>query len=319
MLPGMGEQTTAMTELADVTGLRAERASLVGRLEAASQEAAVLETRYDRATRDLASEKADVDALERMSMTRIIAGIKGTRGVDLDREQAEARAAEYAAAEALQRLQEAQATAHSLRMRVNALGDLDARWERALAAREEELAASGDDPTARRVGELAAGIAEGEAQAREVDEALSAAHAAVGALQAARAKISSAGNWATYDTFFDGGIFADMAKYNRLDEAAALMRHADAALRHLATELADVGMAGTGEIGISDMTRTFDVWFDNIFTDWAVRDRINQAGGRIDHVGTQIDRLVPTLVARRDEIAARVAGMRGERESLLVG
>ena len=319
MLPGMGEQTRAMTELAEVTGLRAERASLVGRLEEASRQVSELEERYEAASRELARERADVDALERMSMTRILAGIKGTRGVDLDREQAEARAAEYAAAEALQRLRESQATAQSLRMRVDALGDLDGRWEQALTAREAELAAGGDDPVARRAGEVATELAATQAQRREVDEALSAAHAAVGALRAARDKISSAGSWATYDTFFDGGFFADMAKYNRLDEAAALMRHADAALRHLATELADVGMAGTGEIGISEMTRTFDVWFDNIFSDWAVRDRIKEAGGRIDRVGAQVDQLVPVLVARRDELAARAAALRSERESLLVG
>ena len=53
-----------------------------------------------RARPKLADEEADVRRLESYSPTRIWAALRGSRDADLDREQAEQQAAEYAVARA---------------------------------------------------------------------------------------------------------------------------------------------------------------------------------------------------------------------------
>src|SRR5690606_784355 len=128
-----------------------------------------------------------------------------------------------------------------------------------------------------------------------------------------------AGGWATYDTFFGGGMVTDMMKYDRLDRAGALMQQADAALAHLATELADVGVDAVGGIGITQMTQAFDVWFDNIFSDWAVRDRIRQAAARVDHLLAAVVATEDDLRQRRAQAGAGLSAIAAERERLLIG
>lgn len=69
-------------------------------------------------------------------------------------------------------------------------------------------------------------------------------------------------------------------KYGRTDEATAQLRRADEALSASSRELAGVRMAAVRGVEVGEMTRMFDVWFDNIFSDWAVRDRIRDAADR---------------------------------------
>jgi len=69
-------------------------------------------------------------------------------------------------------------------------------------------------------------------------------------------------------------------RYGRTDEATAQLRRADEALSASSRELAGVRMAAVRGVEVGEMTRMFDVWFDNIVSDWAVRDRIRDASDR---------------------------------------
>ena len=294
-------------------GLVAARAATGHRLERARE-------RLEEARTRLAGEQQDVAALESLSMTRIMAGIRGRRDADLDRDRAEAAAAEYAVAEAASRLATEQREADSLDSRIAGYGDLERRRAELLAQREEELRRDpGGASTAQRLTELAERTGALQAQRVQLEEADAAAREAHGALQETARHLGSAGSWATYDTFFGGGLVGDMVKHDKLDRAAALMRRADAALAHLATELADVGIGSVGEIGISSMTRALDVWFDNIFSDWAVRDRIAQADDRVQRLLVGVADIGRELHARQEQTVAGLEDAAAERERLLTG
>jgi hypothetical protein len=253
-------------------------------------------------------------------MTRILAGLRGRRDADLSREQAEAEAARYAASEATARRVAADREVGDLERRLVALGDLEARREELASQREREIAA---DPaagaTVQALAELASRAGAKQAEIVQLGEALTAATAARIALGEAATLLGKAGDWATYDTFLGGGLVTDLVKYDRLDGAGALMRQADLALAHLATELADVGIGAVGEIGVTELARVFDVWFDNIFSDWAVRDRIRQASGRVTALIGGVD-LTAREVQRRLGLArTALDDLRAERERLLTG
>jgi hypothetical protein len=110
-----------------------------------------------------------------------------------------------------------------------------------------------------------------------------------------------------------------MMKYSRIDEATAQLRLADEALRTFSRELADVRMAAVRGVEVGEMTRVFDVWFDNIFSDWAVRDRIRDATERTRLAGAAVDEALHRVSARGRDVQVRVAGLTAERERLLVG
>lgn len=124
-------------------------------------------------------------------------------------------------------------------------------------------------------------------QLREVQEAQAACEAALSSLHEAQRKVDSARSWGTYDTWFGGGLFSSLIKHDRIDQAEDYMRSVDAALGRLRRELADVHMGGVslGGVGVGDLTRTLDVWFDNFFSDLAVQSRLNDADRRLDAIG----------------------------------
>jgi hypothetical protein len=148
---------------------------------------------------------------------------------------------------------------------------------------------------------------------REITEAQAATDAALTSLHAAQEKVDSAHAWGTYDTWFGGGMFSSLAKHARLDEAEEYMSAVDRALTELRKELTDLRMdAGAlGGVGVTQLSRALDVWFDNFFTDLGVQTRIKDADHRLDQIGEALSALRQELRHRRAEVEARIAAAQG--------
>ncbi|MCK9795153.1 hypothetical protein M1843_15490 [Isoptericola sp. 4D.3] len=305
----------------ELTAARAavvEHAQQSARRVRAGQELAAAEKALTTAREALADETADVARLESLSLVRVWAGLRGDRAQRLDGERAEQQAAEYVAAAAQARRDAAEREVRAVDAGLAALGDVQGRWHAALAAKEEWVHGAGG-PAAGELAAVAEQTGAWRAQQVEVAQAQTAAEQAAGALGAAADVLRSADGWSTYDTFFDGGMLASMAKHDRMDRAADLLREADGALRHLTVELGDLGEQGVGGVGVDGLTRTLDVWFDNIFTDWSVRNRIAEARDRVAAAGRAVDAVRQRLADRSAAVDAELAALAARRESLLVG
>ena len=147
-------------------------------------------------------------------------------------------------------------------------------------------------------------------QLREIQEAQDACEGALRSLGEAQRKVDSARSWGTYDTWFGGGLFSSLIKHDRIDEAEQYMRAVDEALERLRRELADVNMGGAtlGGVGVTDLTRTLDVWFDNFFSDLAVQSRLKDADHRLDAIGEALVAVRRALQDRRAEVSSRLGG-----------
>ena len=145
---------------------------------------------------------------------------------------------------------------------------------------------------------------EDEEQLREIREAQEACEVALTSLGEAQRAVDSAQSWGTYDTWFGGGLFSSLMKHDRIDDAEEFMRAVDAALDRLRRELADIRMEGAalGGVGVSDLNRTLDVWFDNFFSDMAVQSRLNDADHRLDTIGEALVSVRRALHDRRLEL-----------------
>ncbi len=293
-----------------------EARSLAARLEAARTHATEARGRADEAASRFADEQRDVEKLGSMSWLRIRVALSGERTTALEREKAERDAARYAAAEAEHRAQLAESDVRAIEAQLSALGDVEGELARALDAkgswlREQPGAASS------RLAEIAVRRGELAAQERENREAHEAGLAAHVALREALDVIRSAASWSTWDAFGGGGLLTDMVKYDRIEQAQRLVRRANDALAHLATELADVGITGVRGVEVDNLTRTFDIWFDNIFSDMSVRSRIQEARGRLESALVAVERIGEQLSAAKREIDREVAALDAERLALV--
>lgn len=312
--PGPGEQLQAMLE--EIRRAELSLADLTRRREAARQDLSEAERQEAAAEQALASERADVADLERLSVARIRAALRGSRDTDLDREQAEAQRAEYALGLAR----------HESAARRERLADLDSRIaadQAVLRMRPEVEAArerwlrEASPGIAGALDEVAGRASAVDAEIRELDEALAAGQQAAAALSAAAGELGSARGWSTYDTFFGGGMISSAIKHDRIDRATATLRGADEALRRLGLELRDVGMTDLRGLDIPEMRRMFDIWFDNIFSDLGVRQAILRASDQVDAVRHRVGIVVTELEGRRESAAGRRATIDRERSALL--
>jgi uncharacterized protein YhaN len=113
-------------------------------------------------------------------------------------------------------------------------------------------------------------------------------------------------------------MLTDMMKYDKLDQVAVVLRRADQALRAFTRELGDLHLAGVEALDLDSLTRVFDVFFDNIFTDLRVRSRIQDAELRVGDALAQVEATMQRLSERGRQIAAEQAELSGRREQLLL-
>lgn len=118
--------------------------------------------------------------------------------------------------------------------------------------------------------------------------------------------LDSAHGWATWD-LLGGGLVADLAKHSHLDSAQAAVEQLQVELRRFKTELADVTIDADLQVSIDGFLRFADYFFDGLFVDWAVMDRISQSQAAVEETRWQItgvlDRLgAMSAAAERDRV-----------------
>jgi hypothetical protein len=236
----------------------------------------------------------------------------------LEREAAERDAARYAVAEAEAeaRLESMRRDRAALESRLGELGDPDQRFREALTAKEAWLQENGSEAAASLT-EIAERRGELRALDKELREAHQAGREAHGLLGHASSLLGSAGSWSTWDAFGGGGLLTDMMKYDKVDQATDALRRADVALSRFSRELADVALPSVQGVQVDQMMRTFDVWFDNIFSDMAVRSRIQDAAQRVAGALTQVERALGALEDRGRGLERELAELERRREELV--
>lgn len=313
----MTDAAAIQADLERAVTAREEHAQLVRRLMASAPHLAELEQRVLAARQKLASETADVERLESFSGAKIWAHLKGSHATDLERETAEREAARYVVAEAEARRDMLLRDRAALETRIAELGDVESRFSLAMARKEVWLSDSGSGSAqelatiAHRRGVLAA-------LDREAREAHAAGRAAHELLAQAASLLGRAGTWSAVDTV-GGGMLTDMMKYDNVDRATEALRRADVALSRFSRELADVDLPDVRGVEVDQLMRSFDVWFDNIFSDIAVRSRIQDAARRVDDALRQVGQALTAVAQKGRHISAELSALDARREELLLG
>lgn len=319
-------------ELARVAEARREQQRVLKKREAALAELEAASQQIERRRSELIKEREDVARLEAVSLTRIMTSLRGELDDTLRQERAEWETARVAFLTAEDREAAAVRALRAVDDRLAALGDVEAEWNEVIDARERWILATSQPPETalqphdgevgtvsdpERVIQLVERRGEIEAEMREVNEALSAAHIAAGRLALASSVLGSAQSWSTYDTWFGGGMIASMFKHDKLDDAAEVLRDAEVSLTTLRRELADLATGGVATLTFDRWDHAFDTFFDNIFTDISVDRRIKAAAEQVQDLRSEVAKIVFAVHARGVELEAEAAALTEERSRLL--
>jgi hypothetical protein len=319
---GFQQQLSRVAEARrEVQRLKARREAVLAELEAAAEE-------IEEKREQLAKEHEDVVRLESFSISRVVTSLRGEHDEQLRKEIAEREAARVAYLAAEERERAALNELHSIDDRLAAMGDVDAEWERVIDARQrwlEATSASPETPAAARVPDPSGlhdlverrGVI--EAELRDVDEVLAAAHLAAARLAHASAVIGSASSWKGYEAWFGGGMLSRMYDHDRLDAAAAGLREVDNVMTVLRRELADLRAAGVADIEVRGWDRTFEAFLDNFFNDLAIDERVRAAAEKVSSLRTEIDRLLLVVAEHRRRLEDEAERLLEHRMALTGG
>lgn len=153
---------------------------------------------------------------------------------------------------------------------------------------------------------------------KEIDEALRAGEHAQNALYQASATLDSARNWGIYDIMSKKSLISSMVKQNKLKSAQSDMSRANHSLERFKSEMNDVQKTYTDELAFSGFVKTFDIWFDNIFTDIHVQRRINAARDDVSSTNRSIDHALRSLKNERDKRYKEVEVLEEELQEIIV-
>jgi hypothetical protein len=300
----------ALRESQLLTRRRADLDALVKRLSA----------RLDEARADVSEQDEDMERLERLTFTRVMASLRQVRDSTLAAERAEAQAARYRAQEVRVRLTAAMRERAVVGERLERLSDAAKRYEMALERREQALR-DGDDPRGRRLLVIASERGLLLAEHRDLVDAQRAAARAARALETTATLLSGAAGWSAVDTFLRGGIISGSIKYSRLDEAARTAARADRCLTTLRVDLEDVPSVEPVVLDLvpDGFTRVTDIWLDNAFTDFAVREQIKKAQQAVGRSRGQVGAVLRALSGRLQEVRGLLDELEGQRRALLTG
>lgn len=252
-------------------------------------------------------EQLDVDRLEGFSAARLFYQITGRLEGQLEKEQAEVYAAALRYDGKRKELQALEEELDRRHRELDALAGCEAAYARLLEEKAQAMRAA-NSYYGDRLDALEERAAYLEAQERELGEAVLAGERALREIQSIQSALSSAEGWGTWDVF-GGGMISDMAKYSHMDDAQRQIQSLQRTLSRFRAELADVSIQADLQLQVDGFLRFADVFFDNIFTDWAVLDRIRQSRGQIE----QTERSVRAILSRLDDSLDRC---RREREEI---
>lgn len=224
-------------------------------------------------------EKHDYDVLEKHSMSQMIAKITGNYEAKLEKEYREYISAKQHYDELIYQLQFANQEVRNLEGQISNKANELTNQLRMVKNRYQYSDES--QSYYEEVNKLLC-------KRKEYEEAIDAVRETIYYAEEVMKHLKKASDASTWD-MLGGELFADILKYSSLEKVGSAVSAMKNAALNMKAELSDISIEFDINIDyIDSRTRTFDVLFDNFFSDIQVRDRISN---NINMMSEYIDRL----------------------------
>jgi len=243
----------------------AEKKSCEAKQKELTAQRDTLADRLKKLEKSKLAEQADVNRLEGHSLAAFFYQVIGKMDEKLDKERQEAYAARVKYDAALHDLSSVDADLDQIQNRLARLSDCERQYQAALSEKIKSIKASAH-PAAQQVAESESRIAALKVQKRELLEAINAGKTALHTVNEVLETLDNAEGWSTWDVM-GGGLMADLAKYEELDDAQKQIEQLQVELRRFKTELADVEITADLQVTVDSFLKFADFFFDGLFAD----------------------------------------------------
>ena len=262
-----------------------------------------------------AKEERDVEKLEKLTWSSIMASLRGNKDEDLDREKREAYAARLRLQEAERQLAEIRSEIRMRQDRLSMSADCERKYQAVLLEKAEE-ARKQNPVLAERLAELEQRELGLTTRKKELEEALFAGRQTMDHIRLAMDDLGTAEGWSSWD-ILGGGLIADAMKYSSMDDAQKKMEQVQSDLRRYQAELADVAHTAAFDLQPGGFLQVADFFWDNIFADFAVRGKIQQSQNQMQELKVKVSRIQNGLEQELKETEQGLAALQDEKNELI--
>lgn len=156
-----------------------------------------------------------------------------------------------------------------------------------------------------------------EANIKEIREAILAGQRVMQVLANVAKSLDKAKDWGTWD-LFGGGMLSDLAKHSHLDDAKLQVQEAQRLIGAFQTELADIHITLHISIDTDGFAKFADFFFDGIFADLYMQDRISEAQRSVARALGDVKDMCTRLEGLLREEEQAIGVRQHELESLVI-
>lgn len=262
-------------------------------------------------------EQLDVDKLEGKTIKALFFTLAGTKEEKLSQERQEAYIAAMKHDAAVRDLAGIMTDLSACKDELEALSDIEVVFDHLLEQKKNSI----KQEASRRANEVIRLEKQMETLSHEIielEEALEAGYKAFDIVDKIVKELQEAHELADWDTFMDN-MFIDMQKQEHIHNAQDLIQDLRHELRRFKTEMADVNIDEEIHIEMDDFSEFADWFFDNIFTDWDIKEKIENSQAQAEHTRKQTTDMINMLKDMRDERMKRRIELEEELEEVVVG
>lgn len=261
-------------------------------------------------------EQADVERLEGRSLAAFFYGVVGKKDIRLDKERQEAYAAAAKYDVAVRELAAVEEDISGYSGELWVLRGCEENFTKLLEEKTAAIKASGI-PEASEISKLEGQLTYLDNQKKEINEAITAGSRADGMADDVLSKLESARRFGKWD-LFGGGWISDAYKHSYLDEAQNSVEIMQVQLRRFKTELADVKIHADIQVNINGFVRFADYFFDGLFADLEVLDRITESQTQLQRLKLEISCALDRLEAMLSDITKEQTIIQSNLNELIV-
>ncbi|WP_414839285.1 hypothetical protein [Carnobacterium sp. TMP28] len=141
----------------------------------------------------------------------------------------------------------------------------------------------------------------------ELDEASAAGDKVLAGISEALDDLESADSYSTWDMFTNSSFLLDMLKYDKINTAEAKMNQMEKLLENYDKELKDLSLdTSLNYETFGGMSKTFDIFFDNFFSDWDTKEKIKRNSRMLKTLGSSVLDLQDKLEANKQELHQQI-------------
>ena len=276
----------------------------------------VLSTRADELRKSKLDAQADVEHLEGRSLTAFFYAVIGKKDEKLNKEREEAYAARVKYDVIARELFAVEEDIRHNETELIQLRGCEQQYEKMLKDKADAIKAIGSQE-AVKIFRTEERITYLENQMNEIKEALIAGETALSITNRILASLGSAEGWGTWD-LLGGGLLTDMAKHGHLDEAQKQVEYLQVQLHRFKTELTDITIHADMQVSIDGFLCFADYFFDGLFADWAVLDKIKQSQTQVQNIKSQIESVLNRLTSMFNSVAKELEGEKAGLNDLII-